>query len=245
MASRSQSTKSVTRQAIERWEECNKLYFGPERDTKNFPHPVMAERHPPTKFGFIPQSYFDAFYEKTGVTGPYVLSLGVVTTLLSKEIWVAQHSMAEVFSFWLAIIYIQRKWGSKISAYFDKVVGQHYDNKYTEPVQAVREAASESIKAAEKEIDSAKCQEFVFAAQKENIDLQLEAVYRARLNDVYKQVKSRMDYQVEKQNVKRRFEQTHMVNWIVDNAVKGITPQQEKESITRCIKDLKALAAAQ
>ena len=42
----------------------------------------------------------------------------------------------------------------------------------------------------------------------------------------------------------RSFEQTHMVNWIVDNVKKGITPQQEKESIASCIRTLKTMSAS-
>ena len=54
---------------VANWEKANKLYYGPERDTKNFPHPVMNEFHPPTRMGIFPESWFTFFYEKTGVTG--------------------------------------------------------------------------------------------------------------------------------------------------------------------------------
>ena len=50
--------------------------------------------------------------------------------------------------------------------------------------------------------------------------------YRARVAEVHSAVKRRLDYQVELVNTKKRLEQDHMVNWIVDNVVKGITPKQ-------------------
>ena len=34
------------------------------------------------------------------------------------------------------------------------------------------------------------------------------------------------DYQVEKENAAKQFEQKHMVNWIIQNVMKSITPQQ-------------------
>jgi len=34
------------------------------------------------------------------------------------------------------------------------------------------------------------------------------------------------NYQMDVEGTKRRFEQKHMVNWIVDSVVKGITPDQ-------------------
>ena len=34
------------------------------------------------------------------------------------------------------------------------------------------------------------------------------------------------DYQVERQNAVKQFEQKHMVNWIIQNVMKSITPQQ-------------------
>lgn len=49
---------------------------------------------------------------------------------------------------------------------------------------------------------------------------------------------------MERENVRRRFQQQHMANWITSAVVSGITPAQEKETMRKCIEDLKALAAS-
>lgn len=101
----------------------------------------------------------------------------------------------------------------------------------------------------------------------------LEVNHRERLHMVTNEVKRRLDYQVALQDLHRRMEQEHMVNWVEKSVVGSITPQQvggstaetieeffsylyldsdmpassvhvfqEKESIAKCITDLKALA---
>merc|ERR1711997_320765 len=58
--------------------------------------------------------------------------------------------------------------------------------------------------------------EELIAAKKENVALQMESEYRARLKEAYSQVKTA--------NVIRNNEQKHMVNWIISNVKASITP---------------------
>ena len=56
-------------EVVKNWENANKTYYGPERDYTNFPRLAMPVSAPPVRLGFIPDSWFQAFNEKTGVTG--------------------------------------------------------------------------------------------------------------------------------------------------------------------------------
>merc|ERR1712054_697414 len=84
-----------------------------------------------------------------------------------------------------------------------------------------------AIAAEEESQAKAAAWEDIISAKKEAVGLQLEAVYRARLQSAYTQVKKRLDYQLETANVVRRMEQKHMVDWIIGNVKKSITPAQE------------------
>merc|ERR1712179_877913 len=86
-------------------------------------------------------------------------------------------------------------------------------------------------------------QSMLFDAKRENVQLQLEAAYRARLATVHGEVKKRLDYQMETANVHKRVEQKHMVDWIVNSVHSSITPEQEAAALNKCVADLKALAA--
>lgn len=79
-------------------------------------------------------------------------------------------------------------------------------------------------------------------AQKENVVLQLEAAYRERLARVFSEVKRRLDYQVECQQVERNIKQKHLVNWVTSKVLGSITPDQDKDTLNKCIAELGSLA---
>lgn len=63
------------------------------RDLVNFPRPVHVDFPEPCRLGIIPESWFQMFYDKTGVTGPYCFFWGFLTFLLSKEWLVFEHEL--------------------------------------------------------------------------------------------------------------------------------------------------------
>ncbi|XP_072933118.1 ATP synthase subunit b, mitochondrial [Epargyreus clarus] len=211
------------------------------RDEKNFPRPVRGEPGK-VRLGFVPEEWFQFFHPKIGVTGPYTFGVGLATYLCSKEIYVMEHEYYTGLSLFVMVYYVATKFGPKLGAYLDKEVDA-VENSWNEDRENSIKQLQDAI-AQEKDAQwRAQGQEQLIEAKKENVLLQLEAAYRERMMNVYNEVKRRLDYQLEKSNLERRIAQKHMVEWIVSNVTKAITPDQEKQTLDRCIADLGALAA--
>ena len=70
----------------------------------------------------LPEEWFTFFYNKTGVTGPYVFGAGLMTYLCSKEIYVMEHEYYNGLSLAVMVVFAVKKFGPSLAAYLDKEV---------------------------------------------------------------------------------------------------------------------------
>ncbi|XP_050421518.1 ATP synthase subunit b, mitochondrial [Adelges cooleyi] len=217
-------------------------FEGPERDLVNFPRLVRLEHPSKTRYFIVPEEWFEVFYKKTGVTGPYMFGVGLTTYLLSKEIWVVEHEFPYVLATGGLVYLAWKKFGKSFAEYLDKEVDE-YEASCNAGRQDELDALKDNIEAQNKEVWRTEAQKYIYEAKRENIALQLESIYRERALQVYTQVKRRLDYQLELANLKRTVQQRHMVNWILENVLQSLTTEQEKQSFKKCMVDLKALAS--
>ncbi|XP_070695562.1 ATP synthase F(0) complex subunit B1, mitochondrial [Pempheris klunzingeri] len=207
------------------------------------PVPPLPEHGGKVRHGIFPEEIFQLLYPKTGVTGPYMLGTGLLVYLLSKEIYIINHETMAALCMGAIIIYGVKKFGPDVAAFADKL-----NEEKVAKVQEVKDFAmanlTEAIETEKKEQWRAEGRGALFDAKRNNVAMLLETNYRERLHTVTNEVKRRLDYQIALQDLHRRMEQEHMVNWVEKSVVSSITPQQEKESIAKCITDLNALAKA-
>ncbi|XP_071541349.1 ATP synthase subunit b, mitochondrial [Panulirus ornatus] len=211
------------------------------RDEVNFPRRIRPIEPGKVRMGFIPEEWFQFFYSKTGVTGPYMFGVGLTTFLCSKEIYVMEHEFYTGISLFIMVVYAVKKFGPPLASFLDKKI-EDIEGSWVKYRESSIENINSTIEMEKKAQWSAQGESMLFDAKRENVALQLEACYRERLAMVHSEVKKKLDYQLETANVKTRLEQKHMVNWIVNNVKSSITPAQEAAALKQCFADLKALA---
>lgn len=154
-----------------------------------------------------------------------------------------EHEWYNGLSFAILLTVLIKKLGPGITKSFNEEVDQ-LEAEWNQGRSDTIKSHEDSIKDEETEQWRADAQLLLVDAKKENVALQLEAAYRERVINAYTEVKRRLDYQVACQQVDRTIKQKHLVNWVVGNVLKSITPDKEKENLNKCISDLAALAKA-
>jgi F-type H+-transporting ATPase subunit b len=213
----------------------------PERDFVNFPPPRMTVEPGKLRIGFVPDDWFKAMYDKTGVTGPYILFWGGIATLLSKEYFVYWADTFEHLVFLGLVVFVAKKYGPTIGSLIDK--------KVDEETAAIHKEFADKTKGIEGKIHQNEAlqtlpdaSKLIHAAKRENIALQIEASYRQRLAQLYQEVKRRLDYQLAVQNVYKRLEKQQAINYILNQVNSSIGPNQEKEAFQTGLGQLRALS---
>lgn len=214
----------------------------PQRDLKNFPRPVQPDFAEPCRLGIMPESWFHMFYNKTGVTGPYMFFGGLTTFLLSKEWLVFEHELLVGIEATIILVVAAKVFGPKARKSICEKVDANLQ-QWDDWQQGMINFLNEYISIERNIRDAPADYKVLFDAKRENIQLQLEAEFRRRQMQAYNEVRRRLDFLVAKDEALRQFQQKHMVNWIIDSVAKSITPQQEKETLKTTLADLKKLAA--
>lgn len=213
----------------------------PERDMVNFP-PLKQPVNPgKLRIGLIPDEWFQFMYNKTGVTGPYILFWGGLTTILSKEYFIPWVDTPEHLVFLGLFVYFSKTYAPKIAQYLDSVIKADED-KYVNDLKDSTKHIDGAIeeKAALQSLPEANT--LIHAAKRENLNLQLEVSLRERMAEVHAEVKKRLDYQVALQNVQRRAEREQAVSYIIDGVKQSIGATQQKEAFQSGLAQLKSLS---
>jgi F-type H+-transporting ATPase subunit b len=214
----------------------------PERDLVNFPPYKVREVPNAVRWYCVPETWFKFFYDKTGVTGPYMFFYGLLIYGFSKEYIVLWYDFTEYLILAAAVITVVKKLGPLVGDVFRGWYQEEVD-RYTSVVQNSKAMAGKMLHGYEESLTRAKSIGQLADARKDIINMALEAAYRDRLKQMYDAVKRRLDYQVALQNARKDFERTNMINWITNEVKKAITAKQEQDTLQACLNQLKQIAA--
>lgn len=212
----------------------------PERDTVNFPRHEMPEVVPPRRLHIIPESWFQFFYPKTGVTGPYTFFATFGTFMFSKEHFVMEHEMATAISTTIIVALALNKFGPKLSEWARGLVKNDVDNWdrwQAGNIEFLDKMINHYKKSMNHSLDA------LYEIRKQDVEAQLECEHRSRLKKIHDETKRRLDYLVAVANSQRQINHSNMVNWVISNAITSFGPKQEADVLDNCIINLRQLGS--
>lgn len=225
--------------------EIEKTPFVPEFDIKIQPEPPLEKpvRQEPGKviMCVIPEEWLYFFLSKTGVTGFYTFVFTFGTFLISKELYVLEHNFYNGLSM-LVMCWGGVKWiGPHFKKYADREI-DFYEEAWVKSREAEKTDAIEAIDHEGWLQYQMEGNVLLMDAKRENITLQLEDEYRKRQMHVYEEVKKLLDYQVEVAQVYKRIQHKNLLDYVLHEVSKSVTPDMHDKliyfSIDRLVAEL-------
>lgn len=186
------------------------------------------------------QQYKDVAGESAGTV--FVGSSAIY--LLSKEFYVINAESYLLGAMALTLWLLLRSAQPGMQAWFENLRQEEIAKFTKEKDVKVANISADlvQIKAAEELLDT---RAELFTAVSANNEMALEVQYRENLAEVEREVKKRLDYQLDLQALQAKIEHEHIAQWVTSEVVQSITPQQEAEAIAQCIAEIESLAVAQ
>uniref|UniRef100_S4RVV1 ATP synthase subunit b n=1 Tax=Petromyzon marinus TaxID=7757 RepID=S4RVV1_PETMA len=207
------------------------------------PVPRLPETGGKVRLGFVPEELFQFLYPKIGVILPFALGRGLLTYLLSKELYIINNETFAGLSMAAILIYIIKKYGKDVAAYADKL-----NDELIESVNSVRDVTINNLtKAIENEKKEQWCVEgrnMLFDAKKVVSAMLFKLQSLNRLNLAFLKVKCNSPQQVAGISLlkDRRLDVPEAFHWHRTVLLRIARSAQDKDTIAKCIADLKVLS---
>lgn len=167
--------------------------------------------------------------------------MSVSSFLISKEYYVLEHEYYTLLSVVILLYVATTRVGPHIAKSIDKGIDE-YERKWNLNREEQKKNFEGSITLENKLQQSMEGQLMLQDAKKENVALQLERAYRERILIVYKDIKKRLDYQISKALIEKKFIHRNLLQWVVDQVIASYTAEKEKQTIDTCLDHLTSLS---
>merc|ERR1712038_46062 len=188
-----------------------------------------------------PKSLLDTYKEIAGTSAPMTFGMLLPIYLLSKEIWIFHDETFFIMNLAFFLTVGIKKLGPM---YVEWAEGERAATlaEYEKERNDKRDAIANELQQLDSNAELLSTTDELFAVFKDTRAMEAETKYRKNLLEVETEVKKRLDYQVELQNLKRKVEQQHMAQWLENAVVSSITPEQAQQTLLKCIDDIDSLA---
>lgn len=153
-----------------------------------------------------------------------------------------EHEYYSGLSIIVVLYYVTTRLGSQIGNLIDKGVDK-YEFTISSSRKNLQKILEDSVAQENKLQESIAGQLMLQDAKKENVHLQLEAVFRERLITVYKDVKKRLDFQISKLYIERKIYHRNLIQWVVSQVIASYTTETDQKTIDNCLDHLASLSA--